>query len=137
MKKISYLFFSAAVVVGASANAQLKVEIAGVGSGQIPIAVATFADEGVAPAQMSAIIKAGLERSGAVARHGVAPDRIDLRRPVALVLGNEAWGFAEGVAEHLDAVTTIPMPGRAESLNLAMSASILLYEARRQRDFGS
>ena len=64
MKKISYLFFSAAVVVGASANAQLKVEIAGVGSGQIPIAVATFADEGVAPAQMSAIIKADLERSG-------------------------------------------------------------------------
>lgn len=64
MKKLSYLFFSAAVVVGASANAQLKVEIAGVSSGQIPIAVAMFADEGVAPAQMSAIIKADLERSG-------------------------------------------------------------------------
>ncbi|MBZ2206954.1 Tol-Pal system beta propeller repeat protein TolB [Massilia soli] len=64
MKKLSYLFFSAAVVVGASANAQLKVEIAGVSSGQIPIAVAMFADEGVAPAQMSAIIRADLERSG-------------------------------------------------------------------------
>ncbi len=64
MKKLSYLFFSAAVVIGASANAQLKVEIAGVSSGQIPIAVATFADEGVAPAHMSAIIKADLERSG-------------------------------------------------------------------------
>lgn len=64
MKKISYLFFSAAVLVGTNANAQLKVEIAGVSSGQIPVAVATFADEGVAPAQMSAIIKADLERSG-------------------------------------------------------------------------
>ena len=64
MKKISYVFFSAAVLIGATANAQLKVEIAGVSSGQIPVAVATFADEGVAPAQMSAIIKADLERSG-------------------------------------------------------------------------
>ncbi|HEY0490756.1 MAG TPA: Tol-Pal system beta propeller repeat protein TolB [Telluria sp.] len=64
MKKISYVFFTAAVLIGATANAQLKVEIAGVSSGQIPVAVATFADEGVAPAQMSAIIKADLERSG-------------------------------------------------------------------------
>ena len=64
MKKLSTLFFSAAVMVGSTAHAQLKVEIAGVSSGQIPIAVATFADEGVAPAKMSAIIKADLERSG-------------------------------------------------------------------------
>lgn len=64
MKKLSYLFFSAAVLAGAHANAQLKVEIAGVGSGQIPIAVAAFADEDVAPAQLSAIIRADLERSG-------------------------------------------------------------------------
>ncbi|MGZ8292210.1 MAG: Tol-Pal system beta propeller repeat protein TolB [Telluria sp.] len=64
MKKLSTLFFSAALLAGANANAQLKIEIAGVGSGQIPVAVAIFADEGVAPAQMSAVIKADLERSG-------------------------------------------------------------------------
>lgn len=64
MKRLSYLFFSAAVLAGAHANAQLKVEIAGVGSGQIPIAVAAFADEDVAPAQLSAIVRADLERSG-------------------------------------------------------------------------
>jgi TolB protein len=64
MKKLHYLIFSASVLVGASAHAQLRVEIAGVGNNQIPIAVAAFADEGVAPAQISAIIKADLERSG-------------------------------------------------------------------------
>jgi TolB protein len=47
-----------------AAQAQLRVEIAGVGSSQIPVAVAAFADESVAPEQVSAIIRADLERSG-------------------------------------------------------------------------
>ncbi|MFZ3285886.1 MAG: Tol-Pal system beta propeller repeat protein TolB [Telluria sp.] len=64
MKKFNYLIFSVTLLAGAAANAQLRVEIAGVGSNQIPIAVAAFADESVAPAQISAIIKADLERSG-------------------------------------------------------------------------
>ncbi|MDP3672220.1 MAG: Tol-Pal system beta propeller repeat protein TolB [Telluria sp.] len=64
MKKFNYLIFTVTLLAGAAANAQLRVEIAGVGSNQIPIAVAAFADESVAPAQISAIIKADLERSG-------------------------------------------------------------------------
>jgi TolB protein len=64
MKKLHYLLFSVTLLAGAGANAQLRVEIAGVGNNQIPVAVAAFADEGVAPAQISAIIKADLERSG-------------------------------------------------------------------------
>jgi TolB protein len=64
MKKIHCLLFSATLLMGASAHAQLKVEIAGVGSNQIPVAIAAFADESVAPEQVSAVIKADLERSG-------------------------------------------------------------------------
>ncbi|MFP5394384.1 MAG: Tol-Pal system beta propeller repeat protein TolB [Gammaproteobacteria bacterium] len=64
MKKFTTLLFSASLLLASSAQAQLRVEIAGVGSNQIPIAVAAFADEGIAPAQVSAIIKADLERSG-------------------------------------------------------------------------
>jgi TolB protein len=63
MKKLHYLLFSASLLMGA-AQAQFRVEIAGVGSTQIPVAVAAFADESVAPAQVSAIIRADLERSG-------------------------------------------------------------------------
>jgi TolB protein len=48
----------------ASAQAQLRVEISGVGATQIPIAIAGFADESLAPQQISAIIKADLMRSG-------------------------------------------------------------------------
>jgi TolB protein len=46
------------------AQAQLRIEISGIGASQIPIAVAGFADESIAPQQVSAIIKADLERSG-------------------------------------------------------------------------
>ena len=64
MKKLHILLFSATMLMGTATQAQLKVEIAGVGSNQIPVAVAAFADEGVAPAQVSAVIRADLERSG-------------------------------------------------------------------------
>jgi len=64
MKKLHTLLFSATLLMGVAAHAQLKVEIAGVGSNQIPVAVAAFADESVAPEQVSAIIRADLERSG-------------------------------------------------------------------------
>lgn len=64
MKKIHYLLFSASMLMGTAAQAQLSVEIAGVGSNQIPVAVAAFADEALAPEQISSIVRADLERSG-------------------------------------------------------------------------
>jgi TolB protein len=64
MKKLHILLFSATLLMGSATNAQLRVEIAGVGNNQIPVAVAAFADESVAPDQVSAVIKADLERSG-------------------------------------------------------------------------
>ncbi len=64
MKKLHTLLFSATLLMGTAAHAQLSVEIAGVGSNQIPVAVAAFANESVAPEQVSAIIRADLERSG-------------------------------------------------------------------------
>lgn len=64
MKTLHSLLFSASLLMGAAAHAQLRIDIAGVGSNQIPVAVAAFADESVAPDQVSAIIRADLERSG-------------------------------------------------------------------------
>lgn len=55
------LFFSA---TAGFAQTPLRVEISGVGATQIPIAIAGFADESIAPQQVSAIIKADLLRSG-------------------------------------------------------------------------
>ncbi len=52
------------LIVASTAQAQLRVEVSGVGSTQLPIAVAIFADEGLAPQQVSTIIRDDLARSG-------------------------------------------------------------------------
>jgi TolB protein len=65
MKKIFLRsIFLLGVTITTLAHAQLRVEISGVGATQIPIAIAAFADESLAPSQASAIVKADLMRSG-------------------------------------------------------------------------
>ena len=59
-------------------------------------------------------------------------DALDTR-PTVLVLGSEGEGLRRLVAEHCDALARIAMPGGFESLNVAASAAIALYEATRQR----
>jgi len=56
-----------------------------------------------------------------------------LASPVAIIIGNEGNGVPPEVAEQADAALTIPCPGPVESLNAGIAASILLYEASRQR----
>ena len=52
------------LAAGTVAHAQLRIETSGVGASQLPIAIAGFVDEASAPQQVSAIVKADLERSG-------------------------------------------------------------------------
>jgi TrmH family RNA methyltransferase len=54
---------------------------------------------------------------------------VDLARPHAWVMGNEAWGLQPGVAAACDAVVAVPIYGKAESLNLAMAATLCLYQS--------
>jgi TolB protein len=58
------MFAILTLMIANFAHAQLRVEIAGVGANQIPIAIAAFGNETIAPSQVSAIIKADLNRSG-------------------------------------------------------------------------
>lgn len=57
----------------------------------------------------------------------------DMTTPVALVLGSEADGVSDVFRAAADDLVTIPMRGVVDSLNLATSAALLLYEAVRQR----
>ncbi|MGH9150615.1 MAG: TrmH family RNA methyltransferase, partial [Acidimicrobiales bacterium] len=75
----------------------------------------------------------GLRRLATVARGGTPYTTTDLRRPVALLLGNEAHGLPPAVEAHVDLGVSIPMPGRTESLNVGMAAAVLCFEAVRQR----
>lgn len=57
----------------------------------------------------------------------------DLTGPVALVVGNEAFGITDVDRPILDGTVYIHMPGKAESLNVASAAAVVLFEALRQR----
>ncbi|MNJ31838.1 TrmH family RNA methyltransferase [Paenibacillus bouchesdurhonensis] len=59
----------------------------------------------------------------------------DFTGPVWLLFGSEARGLSPNVRELMDDGLLIPMRGQAESLNVAMAASVLLFEAQRQRYF--
>jgi TrmH family RNA methyltransferase len=70
---------------------------------------------------------------GLVVGDGLAIDRADLTGPVALFLGGEARGLPAEICQGLAGRLTIPMPGRAESLNVAMAGTVAVFEALRQR----
>jgi tRNA G18 (ribose-2'-O)-methylase SpoU len=58
---------------------------------------------------------------------------VDLRGPVALVVGSEGAGVPKDVLAQADEVVVIPQSPKVESLNAGIAASIVLYEAARQR----
>jgi len=60
-------------------------------------------------------------------------DQEDYRRGTAFLIGNESNGLSSALAEKAGTYIRIPMEGRLESLNAAVAASILMYEAYRQR----
>jgi TrmH family RNA methyltransferase len=78
----------------------------------------------------------GLRSLGTVVRDGADYADIDLTDRVALVFGNEAAGLSAEVLAVLDEAVTIPMAGRAESLNVSVSAAVLCFEVLRQRRKG-
>jgi TrmH family RNA methyltransferase len=94
---------------------------------RVPL-VAASAEEGFARLK-----KAGVKIL-TTAAHGAKPaDQIDLAGPLALLIGNEGNGVPEELARQADGAVTIPYPGPVESLNASVAASVLLYEASKQR----
>ena len=67
------------------------------------------------------------------AEQGESCYQIDLRKPVVLVVGSEAEGVTAEAKQFASGWIKIPMPGKSESLNAAVAASILLFEVVRQR----
>jgi TrmH family RNA methyltransferase len=67
----------------------------------------------------------------AAAAGGQSYHRVDWTLPAALIVGGEAEGASEAAERLADARVSIPMPGGGESLNAAVAAGILLFEALR------
>lgn len=70
---------------------------------------------------------------GTAAEGSIPMYKADLAGPAAIVIGNEGDGMSRLVRQNCDVMVSIPMNGRISSLNASAAASILLYEAVRQR----
>ena len=60
-------------------------------------------------------------------------DASDFAQGTAFLIGNEGNGLKDATANQADSYMKIPMLGKVESLNAGVAASVLLYEAARQR----
>ncbi len=60
-------------------------------------------------------------------------DEPDYKKKTAFLIGNEGNGLSDEIADLADTYIKIPMQGQVESLNAAISASLLMYETGRQR----
>lgn len=82
---------------------------------------------------IDALRERGLRVYGGGAEGGERLDQVDLRVPVALVIGAEGRGMREAVARRCDGLFHIPQRGAVSSLNASVAGALALYEAARQR----
>jgi len=77
--------------------------------------------------------KNGVWIFGTAAEGSIPMYQADLKSPTAIVIGSEGDGMSRLVRQSCDVTVHIPMKGKISSLNASNAASILLYEAVRQR----
>ncbi|QNI38075.1 TrmH family RNA methyltransferase [Edaphobacter albus] len=98
---------------------------------RVPVVSAT--EEEIAALQTAHSLRLFAAVSAAHDEGVLSANATDLRQPCAILIGNEGAGLAPEWLAMSTARITIPCPGPVESLNAAIAASLLLYEASRQR----
>jgi 23S rRNA (guanosine2251-2'-O)-methyltransferase len=128
-----------AAAFGANGVVVPERRAAGVTAGAWKASAGTLASMPVARATnltrtLKAYQQAGCFVAGLDARGGVAVGDLEVAAgPLVLVVGSEGKGLGRLVADTCDMLVTIPMSGRAESLNAGVAAGIALYEIARRR----
>jgi TrmH family RNA methyltransferase len=95
---------------------------------RVPLAIRQSLDAAVTLAR-----EKGLRIYAATARGGTPLPDCNLRMAAAILLGGEGGGLPESLSDLADERLTIPMRRPVESLNVAIAAALVLYEAARQR----
>jgi len=118
------------VAAGASANPfGWKALRGSMGSGlRLPLASGPSPAAAVADAK-----RRGCRVIATAPREGTSLFDIDLSGPIAVLIGGEGPGLGSPLLDAADQRVTIPMQPPVESLNAAVTAALILYEARRQR----
>jgi TrmH family RNA methyltransferase len=121
---------SGVILAGVSADAwNWKALRAAMGSTfRVPVL-----DERDAPAALARLRHAGLVIVATTPRGGASMYSVDLARPCAVVIGGEGAGLSGAMLDAADVRLNIPMAAGVESLNAAVAAAVIVYEAARQR----
>jgi len=90
-----------------------------------------------APVALAQLRMAGFTSYAATLTGASVPSQVDLSAPSALLIGNEGAGLPLEVERSADATLRIPLAAGVNSLNAAVAAAVLLYEAARQRGLAS
>ncbi|WP_417359888.1 TrmH family RNA methyltransferase [Galbibacter sp.] len=77
----------------------------------------------------------GIQIHAAALTASVNYSTVDYNKPTAIVVGTEATGLSETWLENSDQNIIIPMQGEIDSMNVSVSAAIIIFEAKRQRGF--
>jgi TrmH family RNA methyltransferase len=97
----------------------------------------TFRLPVAARAQLADVLAAARQENvrviAAVPRGGTPLTRVDLRQPTAIIFGGEGAGVSNATVTAAAELVTVPMRRPIESLNVAVAAALILYEASRQR----
>lgn len=89
------------------------------------------------PTLLQRLREAGIRTLAADGTGPVSLYETDLRTPHAWVMGNEAWGLPPELLGACDEAVAVPLYGKAESLNLAMAATVCLYTSAATQRTGS
>jgi TrmH family RNA methyltransferase len=85
------------------------------------------------PDMLNWLAREGITIIAATPAAGQLYTATDLRGPVAVAVGSEAWGLSEALLAAAGRRVRIPMAGQVDSLNLATATALLIYEVVRQR----
>lgn len=88
------------------------------------------------PLLLGDLAREGVRLIACDARSATPYWEVDMTGPCAFVLGNEAWGLPQSVLDLCTDSASIPLAQEAESLNVAVAASVVLFESVRQRRVG-
>lgn len=83
---------------------------------------------------VSYLKESGLKIIAATEKSDMRLDKASVSGPAAIILGSEDRGISRELLDLSDIQVAIPMTGNIGSLNVSVSAGILLYEVKRQRD---
>jgi 23S rRNA (guanosine2251-2'-O)-methyltransferase len=99
----------------------------------LPVAKVTNLNRTIDELKSAGVWVAGLDMGD----DAILPEQANLTGSMAFVVGSEGSGLSRLTRERCDFLIRLPMVGHIESLNAAVAGSIILYEARRQRDAAS